>query len=164
VRSLPFAQISDLMRQQVGGLERQIGAIANQFQRPFPVHEAKSAFLQGFGGKTVRLAGEQRWQAEHVSRAYDSIGCLPVMVMRRDGQADPSMAQHEDAVSGLSLPEQRPSLAAAMRRGNGIQRLGKLANNAGMYVVIGLQERSPQSGPSSYRADNRRSDEGHRSA
>jgi hypothetical protein len=51
-----------------------------------------------------------------------------------------------------------------MRCGDGIQRLGKLANNAGMYVVIGLQELHPQSRLSSYRADNRRSDEGHRSA
>jgi hypothetical protein len=123
-RSLPFTQISDLMRQQVGGLERQIRAIANQFQRPFPVHEAEGAFLQSFGGKTVGLAGEQRRQAEHVSRAYDSIGCLQVMVMSCDGQADPPMAQHKDAVSGLSLPEQHPSLAAGVRCGDGIQRLG----------------------------------------
>ena len=163
-RSLPFTQISDLMRQQVGGLERQIRAIANQFQRPFPVHEAEGAFLQGLGRKAVRLAGEQRWQAEHVSRAHDSIRCLQVMVMSRDGQADPPMAQHKDAVSGLSLPEQHPSLAAGMRCGDGIQRLGKLADNVGMYVVIGLQELHPQSRLSSYRADNRRSDEGHRSA
>jgi len=121
---LPFTQAADFAGQQVGGLEAQVVALADQLQRPLSIYETANAILHGFGGQAVRLTGEQRWQAQHVSRAGDSIGNSWVAVVRHGKEPHLALANHQHAIRRLSLTEQNRAGAASVGAGDGIQRCG----------------------------------------
>ena len=113
VQRLPFAQFPHLARQQVGGLEAEVVAPADQLQRPFPVHETENALLQGFRGQAVRLAREQRRQAQHVSRPDGAVGQPGVAVVRAGGEAGLAAAHYQDTFSRLAplVPDDRVKVA-----------------------------------------------------
>ena len=112
VLNLPFAQAADFPGQQVGGLQAEVQPLADQLQGALAIYEAAHALLQSFGGKTVRLAREQRRQAQHVSRTYRAIGQSAVATVGGSGKPNRAAADDQDTVRRLSLSEQNPAGAA----------------------------------------------------